>query len=125
MLSNRHEAFRYNFSPPLNCQFNIALEGEPEKASHFGDAEIHNISPHGLMFSTKLNIPQNRDMIRVSIQFTLEEIEFLVSGHFRWKETHTGEFMYGVQLENNEEVEQQIINQLKKVSRKKHNMPLN
>ncbi|MBS4218940.1 PilZ domain-containing protein [Bacillus sp. FJAT-49711] len=122
MLGNRHEAFRYNFSPPLPCQFNIAIENEPDKVSQFGNAEIHNISPHGLMFSTELNIPQNRDMIRVSVKLTLEEMDFLVSGHFRWKEKHIGECMYGVLLENNEEMEQRIINQLKILSKRKHNM---
>ncbi|MBS4200534.1 PilZ domain-containing protein [Bacillus sp. FJAT-49732] len=122
MLSRRNEAFRYIFSPPLHCHFNIALENEPNKVTHYGNAEIHNISPHGLMLSTKLNIPQNRDMIRVSIKFTLEEMNFLVSGHFRWKKTHTGEFMYGVLLDTDKEVERKIINQLKIVSKRKHNL---
>ncbi|MCJ8007410.1 PilZ domain-containing protein [Lederbergia wuyishanensis] len=122
MISNRHEAFRYTFSPPLPCEFNLALESDLDRVSHFGNAEIHNISPHGLMFSTELNIPQNRDMVRVRVKFTLEEMDFLVSGHFRWKETHIGEFLYGVLLDNDVEVEQKIINQLKILSKKKHNM---
>ncbi|MCR2822934.1 PilZ domain-containing protein [Lederbergia panacisoli] len=122
MLSNRHEAFRYIFSPPLQCQFNIAIENEPDKVSHFGHAEIHNISPHGIMFSSKFNIPQNRDLVRVSIKFTLEEMDFFVSGHFRWKKTHAEEFMYGILLDNDKEVEKKIINQLKIISKKKHNL---
>ncbi|MBS4200532.1 PilZ domain-containing protein [Bacillus sp. FJAT-49732] len=124
MLSNRHETFRYEFSPPLQCNFNIKLENELEKVSHYGNAEIRNISPHGLMFSTNLNIPKKWDMIKVNIKFTLEEMEFLVSGHFRWKKEFMGIYSYGVLLDNDNEVEKNIINQLKRYSKKKHNLPL-
>lgn len=124
MLSERHESFRYDFSPPLQCEFNIALENHPDSASHFGIAEIHNISPHGLMFKSELNIPKGWDMIRVNIKFTLMDMEFLVSGHFRWKEISSGSHLYGVHLENDDELQQKIISQLKKLSRKKHNMTI-
>lgn len=123
MFSQRHEAFRYEFSPPLQCQFNIALADHPDSTSHFGNAEIHNISPHGLMFKSTLNIPKVWDRIRVNIKFTIMEMEFLVSGHFRWKEIAGGSYLYGIHLENDDELQQKIINQLKKFSRKKHNMP--
>lgn len=124
MLSERHEAFRYEFSPPLQCQFNIALENEPDTASHFGDAEIHNISLNGLMFKTSLNIPRGWDSIRVTVKFSLIDMEFVVLGHFRWNEIVTGNYFYGIQLENDDELNKKIINQLKKLSRIKHNMPL-
>ena len=124
MLSNRHEAFRYDFSPPLQCQFNLALENDSNAVSHFGNAEIHNISPHGLMFKTDLRIPIDWDMIRVGIKFTLLEAEIMVSGHLRWKKVHAMGFMYGVHLDNDDKMQEEIITQLKKFSRKKHNMPL-
>lgn len=124
MLSERHEAFRYEFSPPLQCQFNIAIEDQSDSASHFGLAEIHNISPHGLMFKSTLNIPKGWEMIRVNIKFALIDMEFQVSGHFKWKEIATGSYFYGVQLENDDEIQQKIITQLKKFSRKQHNMPI-
>lgn len=122
MLSERHESFRYEFSPPLQCKFNIALESKPDKESHFGNAEILNISPHGLKFKTNLNIPKDWDMIKVNIKFTLMDMELLVSGHLRWKQENTGSYLYGVHLENDNELQQKIIDQLKKLSRQKHNM---
>lgn len=124
MLSERHEAFRYDFSQPLHCQFNIELEGQPDSASNFGDAEILNISPHGLKFKSTLNIPKGWDLIRVNVNFTLMDTEFLVSGHFRWVEFASGSYIYGIHLENENVLQEEIITQLKKFSRKQHNMPI-
>nr|WP_233167864.1 PilZ domain-containing protein [Paenibacillus roseus] len=122
MLSERHESFRYEFSPPIECQFNISLEDGSDTESNFGVAEIHNISPHGLMFRSTLHIPKVWESIKVKIKFTLVNMEFLVVGRVRWKEMSTGSYLYGVHLENDDELQQKIIDHLKKFSRNKHNM---
>jgi len=125
MLSERHESFRYEFTPPLQCEFNISVDHEPEKASPFGIGEINNISPHGLMFSTPLNIPKHWDMISISIKFVLLDMEFLVSGHFKWRESHLERYVYGVHLNTDEELQRKIVEQLKKYSKQKLDLARN
>lgn len=124
MLSERHEAFRYEFPQPLHCQFNIALKDRLESASQLGDAEILNISPHGLKFKSTLDIPKGWDSVKVNVNFTLMDTAFTVSGHIRWKEVAAGSYVYGILLENGKEIQEGLITQLKKFSRKQRNMPI-
>lgn len=123
MLSKRKEHFRYNFMIPHQAVFSIiktgrSLNDQPVKTS-LGQAEILNISPGGLKIQTIYDIPLDDDIL-LEIKFTINDHIFLITGQIRWQQKIDDEYVYGIKLVVSPEEKRELIDELKKYSRRIH-----
>lgn len=117
MYSNRKEGFRYEFGSPLPCSFDvIAIDGVPTEGSS-GDAQLINISPHGMKIRFALDIPLAEKRIDVKITFQLLHEHFTVLGKLVWQKRDYPHYTYGVYLEVDETMERNIIEELKRYTK--------
>ncbi len=119
MLSHRKEPFRYTFEKPIDCLFEITEVSDHEVSSSKGEAQIVNLSPHGMKMISHLAIPRADDKsVHVSVSFTLIDKTITAEGTIVWINRRHNNYEYGIDLIENEEVEKEIIEQLKLYAKK-------
>lgn len=119
----RHEPFRYTFSKPIDALFEITKIDDRTVSTSTGEAQIMDLSPQGLKLNSTLEIPETEHKsIQLTISFKLNDKKLKVNGMIVWIKSKGTSFDYGINLENNETLEKEIIKQLKVYSRKKHQL---
>ncbi|WP_342512968.1 PilZ domain-containing protein [Sporosarcina sp. FSL K6-1522] len=117
MFYKRNEYFRYTFDEPLEAEFRVVIAAPEEKESKRGHCQLVNISPGGLKFATKFDIPLEHKPVRLRIEFTLYENSIEVEGSIVWKKPYSDGWMYGFDFVEDTEVEAQIVHELKQSRR--------
>lgn len=114
MQFKRNESFRYTFGQPLPALFSIIRFNGREINSSPGEAEIIDISPEGIRLSSELSIPDiSSNEVVLSIEFILNENEFIVDGKIVWQKKWNTSTIYGINLIVEEPQKNEIIEQLK------------
>ncbi|GAE32545.1 PilZ domain-containing protein [Halalkalibacter hemicellulosilyticus] len=111
MRYKRDESFRYEFKQPLDGTFTILTEGETSKP-----ASIHilDVSPGGIKFTTKLDLPIEEKGYRLKVEMVLSDEQIEIVGTIVWKKPSHGQFVYGFEAEEDEELEKYLIHLLKR-----------
>lgn len=117
MRYRREEPFRYKFMTPVYCFY----WDEYERIKR--DGAILDLSPNGLKLEISVDLP-----IKTSIDttFCLNSTSLQVTGNIKWKKNYLNKYIIGLELQNNGELKQKIINELKQyVKRERQNSLIN
>ncbi|RLQ97089.1 PilZ domain-containing protein [Falsibacillus albus] len=120
MQFKRKEPFRYSFTSPIQGSFRLFIEKDKELIeTKEGNMEIIDLSPKGIKFRSKLNIPVERTDLHLHITFVINEkaIEFV--GKLKWKRQSATDFIYGVSSFGDDNLAEDIVRELKSFSKKK------
>lgn len=116
MRSNRKEPFRYTFSDPVPCLFQIVILGKP--VSSKGKAYIIDISLEGMKLNSELNLPLgSKGRIHLLISFKLNDQEMTYYGAIVWQSYKGTSYNYGVKLWVYDNDKERLIKHLKTYSR--------
>ncbi|KIL43750.1 PilZ domain-containing protein [Jeotgalibacillus campisalis] len=114
MRYNRNEAFRFAFKEPLHARFSIYEVNGKEVETTEGEIQLMDLSPSGAKTYTELNIPYTaNNSVKITIHFQLNESTYNFKGKIVWKKVWSDGFMYGVSFLVNEDMQQEIVKQLK------------
>lgn len=113
MRFKRQEGFRYAFNPPIKGTFQLVKQNDQLLTIKPGAADILDLSPNGLRFSTELDIPVNEAEWEAVMTFTLNEAPISLTGTIVWKKHAAAGFHYGIECENNNEIQEMIIRSIK------------
>lgn len=113
MLYKRTEYFRYTFGEPLVAEFRIVVENGTDVESSPGECHFLDISPGGAKLFAKFDIPLESESVRLHVKFTLHEKLIALQGVIVWKKPYSGGYMYGYDFDENVEIEQLIVEELK------------
>ncbi|MGE7622506.1 PilZ domain-containing protein [Viridibacillus sp. NPDC096237] len=114
MKYNRLESFRHILQEPVKADFRLCMDGKEQgKLSSKVDCLILDMSPSGLKLSTSLNLPAENYIIRMELTFILYSKPIRTLGEVKWKKFDYGSFLYGIDLDEDEAVEEMIISELK------------
>lgn len=117
MKYKREETFRYEFGTPVNCHYRVIKIQEELKQSNKAEGKILDISLSGMKLETNLDFPLNTHQIEIEITFTLEN-EITLTGLLIWRKQNPNQnFSYGIELRENEEIQQILLNELKQYSK--------
>lgn len=122
MHYKRKEAFRYQFLAPIKGRFSILLNNQDQEKLErtiAGELEVIDLSPKGMRFATKLNLPMNKKAFLIEVTFLLEQQEITMLGKITWKKQERDFFYYGLLGFEDDEREQLIIQSVKDII--KHN----
>ncbi|MDG5471704.1 PilZ domain-containing protein [Jeotgalibacillus sp. ET6] len=114
MRYNRNEAFRFAFKEPLNARFSIyEVNGKAVETTE-GEIQLLDLSPSGSKVYSELNIPfKENNPVKIVMHFQLNEESYQFKGKIVWKKVWSDGFMYGVSFLINEDMQQEIVKQLK------------
>ncbi|MGD7043437.1 PilZ domain-containing protein [Jeotgalibacillus proteolyticus] len=114
MRYNRNEAFRFAFKEPLHARFSIyEVNGKAVETTE-GGIQLLDISPSGTKAYSELNIPfKETNPVKIVMHFQLNEESYHFKGKIVWKKVWSDGFMYGVSFLINEDMQQEIVKQLK------------
>lgn len=90
--------------PEIYCLFN---SGNAD--NEMFDGEILDLSPSGLKLKTSKDLPITEMLY---LEFGIIN-QISVHGDIRWKKDYTSYFVYGIHLQNDEDLQKQIISELK------------
>lgn len=123
MLSKRKEHFRFSPGTPFTAVFRIVKIGEQPETEHVksssGEAAILDISPAGLKIQTVFNIPLKKSLF-LELTFVINDKSFTLKGDIQWQKKAIDGFQYGIKLDMTTDLKQQVIDELKKYSKKVH-----
>ncbi|WP_374193935.1 PilZ domain-containing protein [Alkalihalobacillus sp. BA299] len=74
------------------------------------DGQILDLSPNGIKIKTSVDLPLETEL---HISFSLNNIQFDVTGTIRWKKDYINYIIEGIQLQNDAFVQKSLINELK------------
>jgi PilZ domain len=98
---------------PLIAEFRIVVGNRMDVESSPGECQLIDISPGGAKLFAKFDIPLERESIRLHIKFTLYKKLIDLQGVIVWKKPYSGGYMYGYDFDDNAEIEQLIVEELK------------
>lgn len=113
MFYKRAEYFRYTFGEPLEATFRILVADETRKESGLGNCALIDLSPGGAKLFAKFDIPLERKPVQLQLIFTLFESQINTVGTVVWKKSHRGGYLYGFDIEEDENIAQLIVQELK------------
>lgn len=113
MQFKRQEGFRYAFNPPIKGTFQLVKQNNISIDVKPGVAEILDLSPNGLRFSTSLDIPTEGTTWELVTVFTLNEAPISLYGSFIWKKTFGMDYHYGIACQNSMETQEMIMREMK------------
>ncbi|MBY0221742.1 PilZ domain-containing protein [Sporosarcina aquimarina] len=117
MRYNRHDYFRYEFNPQLPAKFRLQLDDEEKKLSNEGECELLDISTGGVKFFTFLDLPLHPKKLTLQLEFMLYQHRFEILGAVVWKQFVQHGFQYGFEFGEEQRVDAQIVEELKKRAR--------
>lgn len=123
MRYKRKEPFRYLFNEPVDGKFVIILNHEDEDKvtrTDPGGLMIIDLSPKGMQFRTKLDIPTSNKEFYIEVTFELDGETIEMLGQIAWKKTESDCVRYGLEGIEDSKREQQIIEGVKSLSKKAH-----
>lgn len=100
MLLNRKrkEPFRYTFTSPTECTFEIIrINGNPV-SSKPAEAALIDLSKSGCKLYTKLNLNATNNRIKLVVTLTVDGELKKYRGTIRWQKQINDSFNYGVEL---------------------------
>lgn len=116
----RTEGFRFTFGEPIPAKYIILENGNPkelEATKH--DCEIIDVSPRGMkMFSYHDIGESNSKLVQLEVQFVLDEVLIKAIGEIVWEKNYGLKTQYGLLFENQPQIEELIVSELK-IRRKK------
>lgn len=119
MKYKREEYFRFTFGEPLQAQFKIKKINNEIVKSSKGKAEIIDLSPAGLKFSSELRIDEaKRNNIEVIINFKLNDLDLSIKGVIVWVKEKYDMFEYGIEFLPDQEIAGNLIEELKEFAKK-------
>lgn len=113
MQYKRMEYFRHTFGTPLDAQFRIIVTEVPGKKSGLGDCTLVDLSTGGARILSEFNIPMQRELVQIELEFILNEEKINVASTVVWKKPFEGKYAYGLEFEEGVAKETLIINELK------------
>ena len=115
MTFKRTEGFRFTFNEPLNANFVILVDGQPEDIERTKyQCEIIDISPRGMkMFSHKEIGEHKNQLVQIEVHFILDEVFIKAVGEIVWTKVFGERLQYGLIFENQPHVEELIVDELK------------
>ena len=113
----RNESFRYTFYKPIKGQFQLARINGKHVESKTGEMNIIDLSVKGMKMSTDLDIPIRGKEIEVMLNFTIMSAGIYIPGKLLWQKAYAGQFLYGIQMDSNDTLQEQIIQDLKAYSK--------
>ncbi|MGM0523401.1 MAG: PilZ domain-containing protein [Bacillota bacterium] len=123
MRYKRKEPFRYLFNEPMDGKFVIILNHEDEDKvtrTDPGMLKIIDLSPRGMQFRTKLDIPTSKKEFYIEVTFELDGEMIEMLGKVAWKKNQPDCVHYGLEGIEDPKREQQIIEGVKSLSKKAH-----
>ena len=118
MVFKRTEGFRFTFAQPLPASFVIYENGNPqeiERQKH--TCEIVDISPRGMKMFSYIEIGEHTNK-QLEMHFILDSAPIKAFAEIVWVKPMGKNFQYGLIIENQPEVEELIVSELK-IRRKK------
>jgi hypothetical protein len=97
--SKRKEPFRYRFSSPTECTFEITRINETPVSAKPAEAAIIDISKSGCKLYTKLNLNAMANRIQLLVNLIIDGQPKKFRGTVRWQMQTEQSYYYGVQLE--------------------------
>ncbi|PPA70140.1 PilZ domain-containing protein [Jeotgalibacillus proteolyticus] len=114
MRYKRNEAFRFSFDHPIDGQFSIYEINGKELRTGEGKMKVLDLSPSGARIQSGLSIPFTENQsIKILLHFYLNDSFMIFRGKIVWGKTDNHINTYGVQFLNNENLQEEIIRQLK------------
>ncbi|WP_374723035.1 PilZ domain-containing protein [Peribacillus tepidiphilus] len=116
MLYKRNEPYRYQFPPPIPGHFIITnINGLPGQSKK-GQIELIDISPRGCKFSSKLDLKNFQD-IKLEVSFQINGHLLHLPGVIVWKKKYIHTFFYGYAIDENRDLEELILKEVKTYSK--------
>ncbi|PXW88973.1 PilZ domain-containing protein [Streptohalobacillus salinus] len=122
MRYKRKEPFRYQFLEPVDGAFVILLNHEDTekiKRTDSGAMKIIDISPKGMRFKSKLNLPTHKKEFLIEATFSLEGTTLTMLGKIAWKKEENDYYHYGIEGFEDAEREQGITHAVKEYSKRR------
>ncbi|MDZ5470567.1 PilZ domain-containing protein [Bacillus sp. 31A1R] len=117
-MYKREEPFRFQFNQPLHGAFKILRINNISEESKAGTADILDLSPNGLRFKTKLNLPIDKKRFLIEITFLLNDKLIRILGEPKWKKIEGSSFVYGFTGLDDTETKKEVIEGLKEFTKK-------
>lgn len=111
MRYRRQETFRYILSKPRMIPYRLVWEG---KELHDGEAQLLNISAHGLKMRCDYLFPLSEGLnvqIKLDLVPLIQPIE--LTGHVRHRGQMGSLYDYGIRLESNADTTDQLVTMIK------------
>ncbi|MFB6465705.1 PilZ domain-containing protein [Cytobacillus sp. Hz8] len=86
--------------------------------SKIATANILDLSPNGLKFSSNLDLPIDQKKLLLEISFILNDKIIHILGTPIWKKGIVHSFIYGIKGIEDQETKKEIVEELKEFSRK-------
>lgn len=114
MKYKRSESFRHVLEQRVDVTYKL-ISGEEGEETYSEDASCYlvDISPSGARIIMSQNLPTDRQIIRLQLTFTLFAQQISVKGQVIWKQIKSGEYLYGINLDEDDVTEALIISELK------------
>ncbi|CAM4384825.1 PilZ domain-containing protein [Paenibacillus tarimensis] len=115
--SRRQEPFRYQFTTPESCLFQISeINGKVIESRH-ARADLIDIHKSGCKLAAQLDLRVEINHVKLMIDFPFsEEGPLLVSGDVRWQLQEQDRYLYGVQFSADAELKERIKAELRKLA---------
>lgn len=117
----RKEAFRFVFNQPLDAEFSVLVNGR-QIDSEMHPCKIIDISPRGMKVYTNSDISKIYNIPPESFQFqmhfVLDITRIQAIGYVRWCKLFGTGAHFGLQFENQPDIEELIISEMKRRRRK-------
>lgn len=111
--SNRDEPFRYTFPESLKGKFQITKVDGSATDSSLGEMEILDISWRGAKIATTFDFRIDEYDVELTLQFQIISAEFSIPGRIVHQETGADPYLYGIHLDTDEAVREQLTKELK------------
>lgn len=116
-ISRRNEPFRYDFIPAVPCLIQLCEIDSSKLESKQGQAELLDLSPKGCKLDTPLNFRTNQHSCKLILSFELTQ-PMTIRGSILWQEQKAHSLHYGIQFDEEEQIQQIITDELKKYAKK-------
>ncbi|MBP2240384.1 hypothetical protein J2Z40_000939 [Cytobacillus eiseniae] len=115
MRFKRDEGFRFSFGTPLAASFAMdEMNGVK--------ARLIDLSPNGMKLSTQHDIPKSEPNAsnKISVRFTLHEMEHQIQGQIIWKQKAIDGYFYGIQFSQDKKDQEEMIRDLKQFAKRQY-----
>lgn len=97
----------------MEAGFRIILPGGEGQQSKLGECKLLDLSPGGAKIFSKFDIPVRGEDVRLHLKFTVYDFPIEVDGVILWNKPYGDGFMYGFEFEEDTEIGELIVGELK------------
>lgn len=114
MQYKRKESFRHVFEQDVDVKYKLYSEKIDNEAHLESEScRLVDLSPSGARIALSMNLPTEMQMFQIELNFVLYAKPISVVGFVKWKRPQNGEYLYGIDLDVDEEMQALIIYELK------------